>query len=78
MEVVLEIPFLAFNNADIQFDTKSFPWRFYNTAKALPITRRVELIDKHKSAKAALDKKSEMFVIHIVALEALKKAIHPS
>ena len=77
MEVVLGMPFLALSNADIQFDTESFTWRSYSTAEALPTTRRVELIDKHEFAKAALDENSETFVVHVAALEALELAIHP-
>ena len=78
MEVVLGMLFLAFSNADIQFDTESFTWRSYNAAEALSTTRRVELIDKHEFAKAALDENSETFVMHVAALEALEPAVHPS
>ena len=78
MEVVLGISFLALNNADIQFDTESFTWRSYSTAEALPTTKRIELIDKHKFVKVALDENSETFVVHVAALEALEPTIHPS
>ena len=78
IEVVLGMPFLALSNADIQFDTESFTWRSYSAAEALPTTRRVELIDKHEFAKAALDENSETFVVHVAALEALEPAVHPS
>ena len=77
MEVILGMTFLALSNAEIQFDTKSFTWRSYSIAKDLPTTRRVELIDKHKFAKAALDENSETFVVHVAALEALEPAVHP-
>ncbi len=76
MEVVLGIPFLALSNADFQFSAEKLTWRTYTAAKALPTTSRVELIDKREFARAALDKKSETFVIHISALEAT--TIHPS
>ena len=52
--------------------------RTYSTAEALSTTRRVELLDKHKFAKAALDENSETFVVHVAALEALELAIYPS
>ena len=78
MEVVLEKPFLAFSNADIQFDIKSFTWRSYNIAKVLPTAKRVELIDKHEFAKAALGENSETFVVHVAALKALEQEVHPS
>ena len=72
------MPFLAFSNRDIQFDTESFTWRFYSTAKALPIARKVEFIDKHTFAQVTLDENSETFVVHIAALEAVELAVHPS
>ena len=71
MGVVLGMLFLALSNADIQFDTESFIWRSYIAAEALPTTKRVEYIDKHEFARAALDENSETFIVHIAALEAL-------
>ena len=70
MEVVLGMFFLTFSNADIQFAGKELTWRSYTTAEALPITKRVKLIDKKKFAKAVLDGKFETFVVHVAALEA--------
>lgn len=72
MEVVLRLPFTAFNNADIEF-TKlgKLTWRFYITVKALPTTSRVEFIDKSAFAKVTLDKNLEPFVIHVSAPEAI-------
>ncbi len=71
MELVLGMPFLALNNADFQFGAEEFTWRSYIAAEALPTTSRVELIDKRKFAKAALDENSETFVVHVTALEVL-------
>lgn len=45
-------------------------------AKALPITKQIEFINKKKFVKAALDKKSEIFVIYIVASKTPKMAIY--
>ena len=74
------MPFLILSNADIQFAEKELTWRSYTAAEALPTTKRVELIDKKEFAKAALDEKSETFVVHVAALEAplAEMAIHPS
>ena len=79
MEMVLRMPFLTLSNADIQFAAKELTWRSYTAAKALPTTKRVELINKKEFAKAALDEESETFVVHVAALEALlaRMAIHP-
>ena len=75
-EVVLGMPFLTFSNADVQFVEKELTWRFYTTAKALPTTKRVELINKNEFAKAALDEKSRTFVVYVASLN-LTPGIHP-
>ena len=78
MKVALGMPFLAFSNADIQFGAEKLTWRSYTTAEALPTARWVELIGKHKFAKAALDENPETFVVHVAALEAHSPAVNPS
>ena len=75
-EVVLGMPFLTLSNADVQFVKKELTWRSYTTAKALPTTKRVELINKKEFAKAALDENSETFVVHVASLN-LVPGIHP-
>ena len=67
--------FFDLNSMDIEFDTKSFTWRSYTTAKALPTAKWIERIDKQKFAKAALDKNSETFVIYIAAFDIFKPAM---
>lgn len=61
--------FLSFINANLQFDTKKLTWKTYTTTKAIPITKQIELINKHKFAKMALDKISNTFVMYVTALE---------
>lgn len=81
IEVVLGMPFFTFSNVNIQFPEKKFIWSSYITAKvlsttkALLITKRVELIDKKKFAKAILDENFKIFVTHVAALEAPKMMI---
>lgn len=72
IKVVLEILFLSFSNADIEFvELEKLTGRSYTITKALLTTSWVELIDKKKLAKAALDENFETFVVHISALEAI-------
>ncbi len=80
MEVILGMPFLSLSNANFQFGAGELTWRSYTVAEALPTARRVEFIDRHEFAKAALGENSETFVVHVAALEAPKSAmsIHPS
>ena len=77
MEVVLGMPFLSLSNADVQFAEKKLTWRTYTTKKALPTTRRVEIIDRKEFAKAALDENVEAFVVHVSSL-GLRMTIHPA
>ena len=76
MEIVLWISFLALSNPDIQFDIENFTQKSYNTAKALPTTRQIVLINEQKLAKAALNKSFETFVVDVTTLELLEPAIH--
>ena len=78
IDIVLGMSFLSLSNANIQFDTGNFTWRTYSTAETLPTIKKVELIDKHKFTRAALDKNSETFVVHVAVLKTLKLALHPS
>ena len=73
IEMVLGMPFLTLTNADIQFAEKELTWRSYTAKKALPTTQRVELIDKKKFAKAALDKNIEAFIVHMSFLSLRSK-----
>ena len=77
MKVVLGMPFLTLSNADVQFAEKELTWRTYTTKKALPTTRRVEIIDWKEFAKAALDENVEAFVVHVSSLRS-KMTIHPA
>ena len=80
MEVVLRMFFLTFSNVDIQFAEKELTWRPYTAVEALITTKQLELINKKKYTKAALDEEFKTFVMHIAALEAplVGMAIHPS
>ena len=75
-KVVLGMSFFTFSNANVQFVEKELTWRTYTTAKALPTTKRVKLINKKEFAKAALDENSETFVVQIASLN-LVPGIHP-
>ena len=64
--MVLEMFFFTFNNTNIQFAWKKLISRFYTAIKALSTTKQVEIIDKKKFAKTALDKNVEPFIIHVI------------
>lgn len=71
IKIVLEMLFLALNNTNVQFTKlEKLTWRFYTTAKALPTTSLVKLIDKRKFAKVVLDENSKTLVVYVVILRA--------
>ena len=69
-EVVFGMSFLTLSIADIDFSGGELWWRTYTTKEALPTTRRVELVGKKEFATAALDPKSETFVIYIASVSS--------
>ena len=71
MEVILDMPFLILNNANIQFAKKKLTWRFYTAIEALSNTKQIELINKKKFAKEALHKEFEIFMIVMPVLQDL-------
>ena len=76
LEIVLILPFLILNNADVEFtELKKLTWRFYIVAKALYTTSWVKLINKMKFVKAALNENSKIFVVYAAALKA-EASIH--
>ena len=75
MEIVLSMLFLILSNANVQFAKKELTWRSYTIAEALPIIKRVELINKKEFAKAALNENSKTFVMHIACFD-LAPRIH--
>ena len=79
IEVVLRMLLLTFSNANIQFAEKELIWRSYTAKKALSITQKVELINKKKFAKTALDENIKAFLVHINSLSlGSKMIIHPA
>ena len=77
--MVLGMPFLTLSNANIRFPKKKPTSRPYITKKALLTTRKIELINKKKFAKAALDENVETFVVHVSSLSLGSKiTINPA
>ena len=77
MKVVLGMPFLNFNNADVQFAKKKLTWRTYTIKEAFPTTHQVKIIDQKKFAKAVLDENVKAFVMHVSSL-GLRMTICPA
>lgn len=63
--------FLTLSNTNIRFVEKKLVLRSYMTTEALPIIKKVELINKTNFAAIALDKNKEIYVIHIATLLAV-------
>lgn len=59
--------FQTFSNIDIQFTGKKLFQRFYTFIKILPTIKQIELIDKNKFTKVALNKKIKFCVIYMIS-----------
>ena len=68
LEVVLEMSFLIFSKANIWFAEQELVWRIYTAAEALPMIKKVEIIDKKEFVAAVLNANDEIFMVHIAAL----------
>lgn len=71
IDVILKMPFLSLNNADVKFAKleKLTSWRSYMAVKTLLTTCQVKLIDKREFVAAALGRNSGIFVVYIVILK---------
>lgn len=79
MNVALNMPFLTLSNIEINFIDRELKWSLYIITKALPTTKRMELIGKKVFAIAAFDLDDETYVIHIASLTVsnLGLGVHP-
>ena len=55
VEVIIGIPFLAFSKVEVDFVERELTWKAYTIAKALPTTKKVQIIGLKRFAKAVLD-----------------------
>ena len=74
-EVVLGIPFLKINNADVTFDEGILTWKSYIINKALPTTEWVQLVNPKEFVIAALNADSKTFVVYVAIREQEEMAM---
>ena len=60
----------------MSFGEKTLTWRTYTTNKALPTTKRVQIVDPKEFVIAALDVDSETFVVHVAIREREEMPVH--
>ena len=65
LEVVFRMSFLILSGADVDFSGRELWWKTYITEKALPTTKRIELMGKKEFAAAALDLEHATYILHI-------------
>ena len=75
-KVVLGMLFLKISNADVAFGEGTLTWKSYTTNKALPTTKRVQLVDPKEFVIAALDVESETFVVHVAIRKREEMPVH--
>ena len=69
IEVVLRMPFLTLNSANVSFSKQELIWKSYTIAKTLPTTKQIKLINKKEFAKTVLDEQSKIFMVYRAALK---------
>ena len=79
LKIVLEMFFLIFSKANVQFVEREFVWKTWTAVEALSMTKTVEIIKKNLFAAAALNTDDDIFVVHIASLvELTTMPIHSS
>ena len=63
--------FLTLSRTDIWFAKREFTWKTYMAAKALPMTKQVEIIRKKGFVVTVQDADEKIFVIHVITLAEL-------
>ena len=75
-EVVLGMLFLKLSNANVSFGEETLTWKSSTTNKALPTTKRVQLVDPKEFVIAALDADSKLFMVHVAIKMCEKMPVH--
>lgn len=70
MKVVLKMPFMPINKAEINFAKSKLNWKMYTLYKTLPIIKRMQMINQKKLTSAALGLDKEAFIVHLAYLDA--------
>ena len=74
-EVVLRMFFLKISNANMPFGERTLTWKSYTIHKALPTTKRIQLVDPKEFVIAVLDTDNKTFVVHVAIQEQEKMGI---
>ena len=61
----------------MSFSEGTLTWKSYTTNKALPTTKRVQLVDPEEFVIAALDADSKNFVVYVAVREREEITIDP-
>ena len=68
-KVILEMPFLKFNNANMSFDKRILMQKSYTTNKALSITKQIQIVYPKEFVIAALNAGNKVFIVYVVIRE---------
>lgn len=71
INIILKMPFLLLNNANIKFVDQKLIWRSYIAIEALLTTKQVEIINKKKFVKMALNENVKVFILYIAFFSLL-------
>ena len=75
--MILRKFFLKLSNANESFGKETLTWKSYTTNKALPTTKRVQIIDPKEFVIAALNVDSKTFVVYMAIHEQEEMVMDP-
>ena len=75
-EAILRMSFLKISNANMLFSKKTLTWKSYTINKALPITKRVQIVNPKEFIIAVLDVDNKTFVVYMVLQKQEKMPMH--
>ena len=75
-EVILEMLFLKFSNADVSFGKKTLMLKLYTTNKAIPTIKQVQIVHLKEFVITALDADSKTFIMHVTIRDWEKMPVH--
>lgn len=70
MAIILSILFITFSNSEKLFAKKKLIWQSYILAKALQITKKMQIIGYKNFMAVILDFFKEVFVVYAIYLNA--------
>ena len=74
--MILKMPFLKINNANVAFGERTLTWKSYTTNKVLLTIKQIHLVDSKKFVITVLDTDSKTFIIYVAIRKQEKMPVY--